>query len=119
MDVEEFEKLVFEALENLPVFFKKKLDNVEVTVEIWPKDEMAKGRLLLGLYHGVPKTTWGRNLAPIIPDKITIYMGPILWLARGNVKRIKELVADTVSHEIAHHFGISDKRLDDLRRKTA
>lgn len=116
MEREEFEKLVFEALENLPVFFKKKLDNVEVTVEIWPKDEIAKGRLLLGLYHGVPKTTWGRNLAPIIPDKITIYMGPILWLARGDEKRIKELVVDTVIHEIAHHFGISDERLSELTR---
>lgn len=118
MDREEFEKLVSKALENLPVFFKKKLDNVEVTVDIWPKEEMAKGRLLLGLYHGVPKTTWGRNLAPIIPDKITIYMGPILWLARSDAKRIKELVIDTVTHEIAHHFGISDKWLDELRRKT-
>ena len=118
MEREEFEKLVSEALENLPVFFKKKLDNVEVTVEIWPKDKIAKGRLLLGLYHGVPKTTWGRNLAAILPDKITIYMGPILWLARGDEKRIKELVIDTVTHEIAHHFGISDERLNDLRNKS-
>ena len=116
MEREEFEKLVFEAMKNLPSFFKKKLDNVEVTVEIWPKDEIAKGRLLLGLYYGVPKTTWGRGLAPILPDKISIYMGPILWLSRGDEKRIKELVADTVTHEIAHHFGISDKRLDDLRK---
>lgn len=118
MDSKQFRQLVFEALGNLPTFFRKKLDNVEVTVEDWPKDEMAKGRLLLGLYHGVPKTTWGRTLAPVIPDKITIYMGPILWLARGDAKRIKELVIDTVTHEIAHHFGISDKRLDELRRKT-
>lgn len=116
MDREEFERLVFKALENLPTFFKKKLDNVEVTVEDWSNDEVARGRLLLGLYHGVPKTVWGRNLAPILPDKISIYMGPILWLARGDIKRIKELVIDTVTHEIAHHFGISDKRLDDLRR---
>jgi len=118
MSVEEFEKLVEKALENLPAFFKKKLDNVQITVEDWPREEMAKGRLLLGLYYGVPKTTWGRNLAPILPDKITIYMGPILWLSRGNEKRIKEMVTDTVTHEIAHHFGISDERLDDLRRKT-
>ena len=116
MATEEFEKVVEKALENLPVFFKKKLDNVEVTVENWPKDKIAKGRLLLGLYYGVPKTTWGRNLAAILPDKITIYMGPILWLARGDETRTKELVIDTVTHEIAHHFGISDKRLDDLRK---
>lgn len=116
MDSKQFRQLVFEALENLPVFFKKKLDNVEVTVETWPQDEVARGRLLLGLYHGVPKTTWGRNLAAILPDKITIYMGPILWLARGDEKRIKELVIDTVTHEIAHHFGISDARLSQLNR---
>ena len=118
MDREEFEKLVTQALENLPAFFKKKLDNVEVTVEDWPKEEVAKGRLLLGLYYGVPKTVWGRSLTPILPDKITIYMRPILWLARGDEKRIKELVIDTVTHEIAHHFGISDNRLDDLRKTT-
>lgn len=112
----EFEKLVDEALINLPDFFKKKLDNVQVVVEMWPKPEYARGRLLLGLYQGVPKTTWGRGLGSPLPDKISIFKGPIEWLSRGNEETVKRLVTDTVEHEIAHHFGISDARLRDINR---
>lgn len=116
MPQEEFRKLVDEALGGLPKAFKEKVENVDVVVEMWPRTEFARGRLLLGLYQGVPKTTWGRNLGVIIPDKITIFQGPIEWLARGDIERIKELVIDTVEHEIAHHFGISDARLIELKR---
>lgn len=116
MELEDFEKLVGEAISNLPSKFKEKIDNVEVVVETWPNNEYAKGRLLLGLYQGVPKTVWGRGLATRIPDKITIFKGPIEWLARGEIERIKQLVVDTVEHEIAHHFGISDARLDEIDR---
>lgn len=116
MEQEDFEKLVDEALLDLPSKFKKAIDNVDVVVEDWPTPQVARGRLLLGLYQGVPKTTWGRNQAVIIPDKITIYRMPILWISRGNPEEIKRLVKDTVEHEIAHHFGISDSRLDEIGR---
>lgn len=116
METEAFEKLVREALTNLPKEFKEKIDNVDVVVEEWPSMELAQGRLLLGLYQGVPKTVWGRGLAVRIPDKITIFKGPIEWLARGDEERIKQLVVDTVEHEIAHHFGISDDRLQEIKR---
>lgn len=116
MDIEDFEKLVEEALINLPKEFKEKIDNVDVVVEIWPNAEFARGRLLLGLYQGIPKPTWGRGMVTRLPDKITIFKGPIEWLARGNEDRIKQLVVDTVEHEIAHHFGISDTRLKELNR---
>ena len=112
----DFEKLVAEALVNLPQEFKEKMENVEVVVEDWPTADIAKGRLLLGLYQGVPKTTWGRGLAATIPDKITIFQGPIEFIARGDEESIKRLIIDTVQHEIAHHFGISDARLQDLKR---
>ena len=114
MTKEEFEKLVFEALEKLPAEFKNKLENVEVVVEDWPEREIAAGRLLLGLYQGVPKTTWGRGLGQTIGDKITIFRGPIELLARGNGDFLKSLVESTVKHEIAHHFGISDTRLREI-----
>jgi len=116
MVVEKFEKLVFQSLKNLPLEFKEKIDNVDVVVEDWPSLEIARGRLLLGLYQGVPKTTWGRVQGLKIPDKITIFRGPIEFLARGNKENIKSLVIDTVQHEIAHHFGISDARLRELQR---
>jgi predicted Zn-dependent protease with MMP-like domain len=116
METAEFEKLVTDALETLPVFFKEKLDNVEVVVEEWPSEEQSKGRLLLGLYHGIPKTVRGVGYSLVLPDKITIFKGPIEIFSRGNPQAIKEIVTDTVQHEIAHHFGISDERLKELKR---
>lgn len=116
MTVEEFEKLVEEALLDLPSEFKERIDNVDVVVEDWPSPAIARGRLLLGLYQGVPKTTWGRVQGLKIPDKITIFRGPIEFLARGDKENIKNLVIDTVQHEIAHHFGISDARLAEINK---
>lgn len=116
MTFEEFEKLVNKALESIPAEFRNALDNVSIVVEIWPRSYLARGMLLLGLYSGVPKTVWGRWQGLKIPDKITIYKGPIEFLARGDEKEIRKLISDTVEHEIAHHFGISDKRLRELNR---
>lgn len=116
MEKEDFEKIVKQALGDLPKNFKDSLDNVDVVVGDWPSLEIARGRLLLGLYQGVPKTTWGRGLGQTIPDKITIFRGPIIFISRGDENAIKNLIVDTVKHEIAHHFGISDERLDQIRR---
>ena len=117
MTTEDFNKLVSEALADLPTYFKKKMDNVEVVVEDWPSQEIAKGRLLLGLYQGIPKPKRGINYSMVLPDKITIYKGPIEFISRGDENTIKNLVIDTVRHEIAHHFGISDARLQELKAK--
>ena len=116
MEIKEFEKIVDEAIEALPEEFKQAMDNVSLVVEEWPSRSIAKGHLLLGLYHGVPKTTWGRSQGQQIPDKISIYKGPIEYLGRGDRDKIRELIIDTVEHEIAHHFGISDKRLKTIGR---
>jgi predicted Zn-dependent protease with MMP-like domain len=116
MEIKEFERLVADTLEDLPTFFKEKLDNVDVVVEDWPAEQVSKGRLLLGLYHGVPKTNRGTGYSFVLPDKITIFKGPIEIFSRGNPEAIKNIVTDTVQHEIAHHFGISDARLRELRK---
>lgn len=113
---EEFEKLVIKALEDIPNFFKEKIDNVDIVVEDWPTQEQSRGRLLLGLYQGIPKTARGRGYTMALPDKITIFKGPIELVSQGQVKVIKDVVVDTVQHEIAHHFGISDSRLKELKR---
>lgn len=116
MTAEDFEKLVEKALSNLPKNFKEAVDNVDVVVEDWPTLSIARGRLLLGLYQGVPKTTWGRAMGQMIPDKITIFRGPIIFISRGDENVIRNLIVDTVKHEIAHHFGISDERLYKMGR---
>ncbi|OGD84514.1 hypothetical protein A3B51_02320 [Candidatus Curtissbacteria bacterium RIFCSPLOWO2_01_FULL_41_18] len=115
MKLEEFEKLTAEAIESLPDYFKQKLDNVQVVVEMWPSAEIAKGRLLLGLYQGIPKPKRGMSYTMVLPDKITVFMGPIELISKGDEQVMKNLVIDTVKHEIAHHFGISDARLREIQ----
>ncbi|MEM7342954.1 MAG: metallopeptidase family protein [Chloroflexota bacterium] len=116
---EEFEQLVVEALDNLPDFFKKKLQNVEVVVSDWPTPlelqsvGLKPGRLLLGLYHGVPQTKRTSRYGLVVPDKITIFRLPIEQICRTR-EQVRRQVTRTVQHELAHHFGISDARLREL-----
>jgi predicted Zn-dependent protease with MMP-like domain len=111
-----FEDLVADALDSLPEEVARAMQNVEVVVEDEPPPEMIKGlprgTTLLGLYHGVPLTNRERY-DRALPDKISIYKGPIVRLAR-TPERIKEQVRRTVIHEIAHHFGIEETRLHEL-----
>jgi predicted Zn-dependent protease with MMP-like domain len=114
-----FGELVAEALDEIPEPFASHLNNVEVVVEDEPgPDELertgvAPGGTLFGLYQGIPQTDRGPGYTFVLPDKITIYRGPILR-ACANEDEVYDEVATTVVHEIAHHFGISDDRLDEL-----
>jgi predicted Zn-dependent protease with MMP-like domain len=70
---------------------------------------------LFGVYTGVPRTAWGAENAPI-PNKITVFRGPHLRHYRDPQSLVAG-VTDTVYHEVAHHFGISDARLAELARE--
>jgi predicted Zn-dependent protease with MMP-like domain len=107
-----FERLVDEALDELPDDIRNVMSNVAVTVE----DEPPPGQPLLGLYQGVPLGRRGPYYAGALPDKITIYRGPIERMTGGNPEALRRQVRRTVLHEIAHHFGISDDRLVELDR---
>jgi predicted Zn-dependent protease with MMP-like domain len=116
---EKFEALVAQALDELPEFFQKKLQNVEVVVEDWPTPAarrsvgLKQGQLLFGLYQGVPLTKRTSHYGLVLPDKITIYRLPIERVCR-TPEEVIEKVQHTVKHELAHHFGISDDRLREL-----
>jgi len=118
MERKQFERLVHQALSNLPEKFAAYLDNVDIVVEDWPTKEMLAGRtvdngdFLLGLYEGVPLTE-RRDYGMVLPDKITIFQKSIESICDGP-KEIVEEVRLTVVHEVAHHFGISDRRLEEL-----
>jgi predicted Zn-dependent protease with MMP-like domain len=71
-------------------------------------------RGLFGLYQGVPRTRWGADGAGV-PSKITLFRGPLTRAHRDPV-RLAFAIEDTVLHEVAHHFGIDDDRLRELRR---
>ena len=106
------DRLVSEALDELPDDIRSVMSNVAVTVE----DEPPPGQPLLGLYQGVPLGSRGPYYAGALPDKITIYRGPIERMTGGNAELLRRQVRRTVLHEIAHHFGISDQRLVELDR---
>jgi predicted Zn-dependent protease with MMP-like domain len=116
---EEFEALVASALDGLPEPFASRLDNVQVIVADEPSaEELARanvqpGHTLFGLYQGVPQTQRNSNYTWVLPDKITIYRGPLLRASRDG-EEVRRQVQTVVIHEIAHHFGISDERLDEL-----
>lgn len=110
MDTDEFEKLVEEALAEIPRSFRKLIDNVAVLVE----EESPEGRRLLGLYHGVPyqyrsPAVYGN----ISPDVIVIYKRPIEEISR-TPEEIKQQVKLTVLHEVGHYFGLNESELRDI-----
>jgi predicted Zn-dependent protease with MMP-like domain len=116
-DASWFEKLVAEALDSLPEGVADAISNMEVVVEDEPPpDALAKlprGHTLLGLYHGIPLTRRGIHYSGVMPDKISIYRGPITRIAHSP-DRIRAQVRRTVIHEIGHHFGIEEARLHEL-----
>jgi len=122
MSEQDFEKFVEKAVVSLPEHIQKAMDNLAIVVEKSPSpDDLRKtgtkiGNSLLGLYQGVPKTSWGRSFGQILPDKITIFREPIESLA-SSVQEIAELIRIVVWHEIAHHFGFSEKKVRELERK--
>ena len=122
MEEEDFRKLVDESVLELPEEIRKQMDNVALCVEKRPTTEQLRklgtrsAGVLLGLYEGVPKTTYGRGFGMILPDKITIFQESIQRFA-GNPEAIKELVRKVVRHEIAHHFGFDEKQARELEKK--
>jgi len=109
---EQFEEYVADALDSLPPDLRSQMSNVELVVE----DEPAPGQPLLGLYQGVPLTRRGAYYAGALPDKITIYRGPLVRLYGHEPETLRREVRRVVLHEVAHHFGISDERLIELDR---
>ena len=105
----DFEDLVATALDQIPAELAELVDNVVFRVEDWPPP----GEHLLGLYQGVPLTSRGTHYAGVLPDTIWIYRLPILRMCRTE-EEVVEQVRVTVVHEVAHHFGITDERLDEL-----
>ena len=121
MDRARFEWLVARAIDSLPSEFLTKLENIDVVVDDWPtQGQLAKVGLrhrqtLLGLYQGVPLTKRGGHYGLVPPDKITIFQKPIEAKCRYAAKITAE-IQRVVRHEIAHHFGIGDARLEQLER---
>ena len=112
IDEIDFEREVEDALASLPHEHLDAISNVEIVVEAEPPP----GQPLLGLYQGIPLTQRGSGYSGALPDKITIYQGPLERLYGGDREGLRRQIRRVVLHEIAHHFGISDERLVELGR---
>jgi predicted Zn-dependent protease with MMP-like domain len=119
MDRLDFERIVAEAINDLPSEFLERLDNVEIVVEPYADGETLRRAgiqnpmQLLGFYHGVPLTGRTSGYTLVLPDKISIYQQPIESFCR-TPEAIRRQVRRTVAHELAHHFGIDDDRLREI-----
>ena len=115
-----FEELVAEAIDTLPDDILAMLDNVEIVVADAPSasqldvaGDLDAGELLLGLYEGIPLTERTSGYGMVLPDKITLFQGALESVCH-DTETLRNEVRVTVVHELAHHFGISDRRLREL-----
>jgi predicted Zn-dependent protease with MMP-like domain len=118
MERPEFDELVKRALERLPEPFASRLDSVAIVIDDDATSEQLASvgaRGLFGLYQGIPRTAFGASQAPY-PSKITLFRRPLEAYHR-DPEALAQAVEDTLFHEIAHHFGISDARLHELQRE--
>jgi predicted Zn-dependent protease with MMP-like domain len=109
MDPQRFDELVSDALDLIPAQLAAAMDNVVILVDDRHPDDPE----LLGLYEGVALTERDSDYGGSLPDAITIYREALLDICESDGDVVEE-VAITVIHEIAHHFGIDDDRLEEL-----
>lgn len=119
----EFEKLVEGGFQRLPQWVREKIKNVAILIEDEPsaEDRKAEGlsdeETLLGLYKGIPLAARGDmyGVGVTMPDTITLYQNPIEEAAEEDKMDVRDVVADTIWHEFAHHFGMDEGEV--LRRE--
>jgi len=120
-----FEKIVKKGIKAIPERFLQKLNNMAIVIGDEPTPAQKKklnirsNWTLFGLYEGIPQLSRGANYSAVLPDKITIFQKPIEAAARDE-ENIKEIVKNTVWHEIAHHFGMNEvqvRQAETKRRK--
>ena len=117
----EFERVVGEALDSLPKRFADLVENVVIAVEEEPSEEDLESLAddpddpdgdveLLGIYRGVALTERSTYDAPLLPDEIAVFRGPINRVARTREEAVAE-VRETVIHELGHYFGLGDDEM--------
>lgn len=112
----DFEQLVAEGFVRLPQSVRDKIKNValliedEPSLEIRKREGLGEDETLLGYYQGIPLSARGDHygVGVTMPDTITLYRLPILEIAEEEKKDVRDVVAETIWHEFAHHFGMDE-----------
>ena len=122
MTREAFTRLVEEALTEIPRRFRREMKNVAVVVEDEPPPhvleelEVEEDDSLFGLYQGTPLPERGWAHGNNLPDRISIYQGPIEDACETE-DDIRDCVAETVIHEFGHYFGMSEEEIEEIEEK--
>ena len=120
---EVFERLVEEALGDIPDRFRAAMQNVALVVEDEPSRDllddlgMDANHTLLGLYHGTPLPQRSWDYGNALPDRISIYQRPIEAQCGGDEDEIRDCIAETVIHEFGHYFGLSEEQIQEIEEK--
>jgi predicted Zn-dependent protease with MMP-like domain len=114
-----FEKVLRQAIDELPGMFREALRNVAIVVEERPPDwlleelDIPPGETLYGFYHGIPLPERSVLDSGNLPDKISVYRGPLEEDFRDRGELVRQ-IRMTLLHEIGHYFGMDEEDLDRL-----
>ena len=113
MHLPTFEKLVEQALKDIPPIFREKLENITIEVEpekvLFDKDH----HLILGQYQGVPGPQRGPAYRNGLPDKIILFKKAF---DRFPENKLPDLIVNVLQHEIGHYLGMSEEELEKYKR---
>ncbi len=122
MTREAFLRLVDDALASIPDRFRQALVNIAIVVEDEPTDaqlasvDIEPPDTLLGLYEGIPLTERQWSHGNALPDKITLFQGPIEDASEDDDDAVVA-IGETLIHEIGHYFGLSEEEIEEIEER--
>jgi predicted Zn-dependent protease with MMP-like domain len=117
-----FERLVADALADIPRRFRDAMANIAIVVEDEPSPallaemEIEPPDTLLGLYQGTPLTERRWDYGNALPDRILLFQGPIEHES-GDEDDVVVAIGETLIHEIGHYFGLSEEEIEEIEEK--
>ena len=121
VSAKEFEEMVSEGIDAIPPLYQKHLKNVAFVIEDEPTPDQAQklglrvNELLFGLYEGTPLPK-RQGTTKLLPDKITLFKAPLEFVSAHKAD-LKDRVARTIWHEVAHYYGLDHKRIHELENR--
>jgi len=117
-----FRELVDEALAGIPARFREAMKNIAIVIEDEPTAEeleevgIEPPDTLLGLYQGTPLTERQWAHGNVLPDKITLFQGPIEDSSEDE-EDVVVAIGETLIHEVGHYFGLSEEEIEDIEER--